>query len=220
MSQHSSAAPNGSTSQRGAVSQHNAAAPSSTADNPRALGRAAPRRAATEAEARALASGVRLRIIRLCLDRPLTNKEIAERLDANPATTLHHVRTLVATGFLSAQKERRGTRGAREVPYRATGKSWTLDVHDKRVDGSGQAMLDAFLDEIGHLDVDAMEHSGVEDDPSGFSRLGLRLPFKDLQELDRRLSELLNEYALKPADMTDGIPFSIFLALYPDVTRP
>ena len=69
-----------------------------------ALGRAAPRRPATEAEARALASAIRLRIMRLCLDRPLTNKEIAERLGANPATTLHHVRTLVATGFLAAQK--------------------------------------------------------------------------------------------------------------------
>jgi hypothetical protein len=31
---------------------------------------------------------------------------------------------------------------------------------------------------------------------------------------------LLNEYAIKPADMTDGIPYSIFLAFYRDVTRP
>src|SRR5882672_7388900 len=88
------------------------------------------RRPATEAEARALASAIRLRIIRLCLDRPMTNKEIAARLDANPATTLHHVRKLVSTGFLEPQEERRGTRGAREVPYLSTGKSWTLDVHD------------------------------------------------------------------------------------------
>src|SRR5262245_44839912 len=57
-----------------------------------AVDRGAPRRSATEAEARALASAVRLRIMRLCLDRPLTNKEIAERLGVNPATTLHHVR--------------------------------------------------------------------------------------------------------------------------------
>src|SRR5215475_395787 len=103
------------------------------------------RRPATEAEARALASGLRLRILRLCLDRPLTNKEIAELLGKQPATTLHHVRTLVATGFLEAQEERRGTRGAREVPYLATGKSWVLDVSETRVDGSGRALLDAFL---------------------------------------------------------------------------
>ncbi len=185
-----------------------------------AAGRAAPRRPATEAEARALASAVRLRIMRLCLDRPLTNKEIAERLGANPATTLHHVRTLVATGFLAAQEERRGTRGAREVPYLATGKSWTLSVHDHRIDGSGRAMLDAFLDEIAHIDVDAAQETDDPTDPSGFSRLGLRLPPKDLVELGDRMAALLNEYAIRPADMTDGIPYSIFLAFYRDVTRP
>jgi len=184
------------------------------------LGRAAPRRRATEAEARALASGVRLRIMRLCLDRALTNKEIAERLGANPATILHHVRTLVATGFLAPQKERRGTRGAREVPYLATGKSWILDVRDERVDGAGRALLDAFLDEIAHIDIDAMEGNRGEEDPTGFSRLGVRLAFGDLQEFGRRMAELLNEYALKPADMTNGIPYSIFVAVYPDVTRP
>src|SRR5262252_8249253 len=135
------------------------------------------RRPATDAEARALASGLRLRILRLCLDHPLTNKEIAERLGAKPATILHHVRTLVATGFLVAQEERRGTRGAREVPYLATGKSWVLDVKDHQVEGSGQAMLDAFLDEIRYVDIDS-SFSVEAENPAGFSRLGLRLAAK------------------------------------------
>ena len=60
------------------------------------------RRAATDAEARALASGLRLRILRLTLDEALTNKEIADALDRNPASVLHHVRTLVDNGFLRA----------------------------------------------------------------------------------------------------------------------
>ncbi len=189
-------------------------------ESPSPLGRAAPRRPATEAEARALASAVRLRIMRLCLDRALTNKEIAERLGANPATTLHHVRTLVATGFLAAQKERRGTRGAREVPYLATGKSWILDVRDQRIEGSGRALLDAFLDEISYLDVDEMERAGGDGDPSGFSRLGLRLRQEDLEDFSRRMSELLNEYALKPSDLDNGVPFSVFVAIYPAARRP
>src|SRR5438309_1430220 len=88
---------------------------------------AGERRRATDAEARALASAVRLRILRLCLDRSLTNKELAAGLDRNPATVLHHVRTLVDTGFLVPEAPRRGARGAREVPYRATGKSWLMD---------------------------------------------------------------------------------------------
>jgi predicted ArsR family transcriptional regulator len=88
------------------------------------------RRAATDEEARAIASPLRLRILRLCLDRPLTNKQIAQVLGRDPASVLYHVRTLVRTGFLVAEGERRGARGAREVPYRATGKSWVLDVGD------------------------------------------------------------------------------------------
>jgi predicted ArsR family transcriptional regulator len=181
--------------------------------------RSSPRRPATPEEARALASAIRLRILRICLDEPMTNKEIAARLGANPATVLHHVRKLVATGFLGAQDERRGTRGAREVPYQATGKSWILDVQDQRVEGSGQAMIDAFLDEISYVDVDAgdMDDRGLPQ--ADLARLGLRLPPEDLDELTRRIGGILQEYANRPADMERGIPYSVFLAVYRDVTR-
>jgi predicted ArsR family transcriptional regulator len=166
------------------------------------------RRPATEAEARALSSAVRLRILRLCLDRALTNKEIAERLATNPATTLHHVRTLVDTGFLVAQPIRRGARGAREVPYLATGKSWTVDVHEAGVRGGGGAVLDAFLAEVRLVDLD----------DAGLARLGLRLSERDFQELRDRIGELLNEYADRPRD-PEGKPYSIFVACYEDVSR-
>jgi DNA-binding transcriptional ArsR family regulator len=77
-----------------------------------------------QARARALSSPLRLRILRLCLHKARTNKEIAGILKVNPATALHHVRTLLATGFLRAEEPRTGNRGAREIPYRATGLSW------------------------------------------------------------------------------------------------
>ena len=166
------------------------------------------RRPATEAEARALASAVRLRILRLCLDRALTNKEIAQKLDAHPATTLHHVRKLVETGFLAPQAERRGTRGAREVPYLATRKSWRLDVRESGVSGGGAALLEAFLAEV-HL---------VDLDNAGMARLGLRLTEAEVEEFRERLGALLNEWAGRPPSM-DGRPYSLFLSLYEDVTR-
>ncbi|HET8657762.1 MAG TPA: helix-turn-helix domain-containing protein [Micromonosporaceae bacterium] len=165
------------------------------------------RRPATPAEGRALASAVRLRILRLCLEQALTNKEIAQRLGANPATTLHHVRTLVATGFLEAQDERRGTRGAREVPYRSTGKSWTLDVDDPTVRGTGQAMLDAFWAEARLVDLDR----------AMLSRLGLRLTATEYGELCDRLQALLDEYAARPRS-AGGHAYSVFVAIHPDVT--
>ena len=110
------------------------------------------RRAATHDEARALANPLRLRILRLCLDRAMTNEELAARLGLNAGTMLHHVRLLVATGFLAPEDERRGARGAVERPYRATGKSWTLDVGEE--EGSGKtnvgtlALIDAFRAEV------------------------------------------------------------------------
>jgi DNA-binding transcriptional ArsR family regulator len=168
------------------------------------------RRPATEAEAKALASTIRLRIIRLCLDRALTNKEIAARLGANPATTLHHVRTLVSTGFLAAQEERRGNRNSREVPYLSTGKSWTLSVGETGVTGGQRAMVDAFLEELGLVSTDNKQVN--------MSRLGLRLTDEEHTELNVRLAMLLAEFADRPPSPS-GQPYSLFVVLHPDVSR-
>jgi len=118
------------------------------------------------------------------------------------------VRKLVATGFLASQEERRGTRGAREVPYLATGKSWTLDVHGSGVSGGGTAMIETFLEEVRLIDMDN----------APYARLGLRLSEPDLRELKDRLDELLNDFRWRAPD-PDGRPYSIFVALYPDVSR-
>jgi DNA-binding transcriptional ArsR family regulator len=161
-------------------------------------------REATDAEARALASGLRLRILRLTLDEALTNKEIAEELGRPPASVLHHVRTLVRTGYLRAEEPRRGARGAREVPYRATGKSWYVNSSM----GAG-SMLDAFLSEI----------QAVPEDQRDLARLGLRLSEEDLEEFTQRLYGLLREMHDRPRDPA-GRPMSLFVALHPDTSAP
>ncbi|HEX4813269.1 MAG TPA: helix-turn-helix domain-containing protein [Nonomuraea sp.] len=166
------------------------------------------RRPATEPEARALASAVRLRILRLCLDRALTNKEIADRLGAHPATTLHHVRKLVETGFLAAQPMRQGRRGSTEIPYRATGKSWEMDVRESGVTDTNTAMLDAFLEEI--------RVTGVEE--GEFTRLGLRLTPGGRDELLRRLKEVLDGFRDR-CPPPDGEAYSLFVALHRDPGR-
>jgi DNA-binding transcriptional ArsR family regulator len=168
------------------------------------------RRPATDAEAKALASALRLRILRLCLDEPLTNKEIAARLGANPATILHHVRTLVTTGFLAAQGERRGTRGAREIPYRATGKSWYVFVVDSdAVAARNRAMIDAFLQEIQLVQAQA---------DIRLTRMALRVNPEDLAEFLDRVGGLLEEYKQRRPDPA-GRPISVFFAVHPDVGR-
>jgi hypothetical protein len=160
------------------------------------------RRPATDAERRALASVLRLRILRLCLYEPLTNRQIADRLERNPATTLHHVRTLVDQGFLIAGEPRKGRRGSREIPYRATGKSWTLDMG---ATPQSNTLLRTFLAEV------AM----VPDDQVDASRLGLQLSAAHEQELRSRLAALLDEFADRPPD-PDGRRWSLFLAVHPE----
>ncbi|GAB3119342.1 winged helix-turn-helix domain-containing protein [Streptomyces calidiresistens] len=85
------------------------------------------RRPATMREAKALAHPLRARILRLCHQHDLTNKQLADRLERDPGTVLYHVRQLVAAGFLEQAPVRTGETGALEKPYRSTGLSWWLD---------------------------------------------------------------------------------------------
>ena len=165
---------------------------------------AVERRPATEDEARTLASPLRLRILRLCLDVSLTNKEIAERLGKDPASVLYHVRRLVRTGFLVAEEERRGTRGAREVPYRSTGKSWTLSIgesEDPRLAAS--SLVEAFVQDAARAGLENLDGT----------RMGLRLTPDEHEELAQRLYELIEEFRLRESD---GAPWSLFIGMHPD----
>lgn len=166
------------------------------------------RRAATPEEARALANPLRLRILRLCLDRALTNEELAARLGRDAGSMLHHVRMLVETGFLAAEEERRGARGSVERPYRATGKSWTLDVSDEERSGAGQdpgvlALIDAFRAEVAEVPRDAMMTT---------ARLGVRLTPEVLESFKGRFKSLVDDLAA--ADDPAGEPFGFFVGMH------
>ena len=161
------------------------------------------RRLATDDEAKALASSLRLRILRVCLREAHTNKEIAAAVSRDPATTLHHVRRLVDTGFLAAQPVRRGVRGAREIPYLATGKSWQLSTP-----ASSRTLLETFLEEVATAPAAELD----------VARLGLRLTAPEWEEFKDRLQDLLDEFAQRPDDPT-APAWSVFLAMHPDPNR-
>jgi hypothetical protein len=117
---------------------------------------------------------------------------------------LHHVRKLVQTGFLVAEGERRGARGAREVPYRATGKSWVLDVVDEGQErAKGIALVEAFLDDARRVGFDNIDST----------RLGLRLTPAEHEELTDRMFTLVEEFRLR---RSDGEPWSLFIGLHRD----
>src|SRR3954469_19820998 len=115
------------------------------------------RRPADEAETKAVASPLRLRILRIPLHEPHTNKEIAEALQLNPASVLHHVRTLVDTGFLIEQPSRRGARGSRERPYLASGKSFYVSTGLNGHEDDDDLLLATFLEEIKGLPAGQLE---------------------------------------------------------------
>ena len=162
------------------------------------------RRPASDEEARALASSLRLRILRICLGEARTNKEIAQLLGRDPASILHHTRTLVRTGFLEAGPERRGARGAREIPYLSTKKSWRLSSP-----AMDRSMLDTFLEELALVPAEQVDAA----------RLGLRPSPADMQEFRTRLRELLDDFANRADDPT-APAWSVFLAVHPDPNRP
>jgi DNA-binding transcriptional ArsR family regulator len=159
-----------------------------------------PERDATPGEMRALANPLRLRILRLTLDRALTNKELADRLGRDPGTVLHHVRVLVRGGFLEAGKIRPGRRGAMERPYRATGKSWRLRMRPGR--DYTASVLDAVRDEIDESGAAALT----------MLRLGVRLSEADLEELRHRVGELGDEFVAR--DDPAGTPVGILATVY------
>ena len=166
------------------------------------------RRPPTEAEAAALASTVRLRIIRMTRVEPLTNRQIADLLDRDPATTLHHVRKLVGTGFLEPLPARRGARGAKEIPYRATDLSWNLDgAGTDRA--AGEAMLRAYLDEAGRVGVPELRQT----------RLVVRLDPADAVAMRDELEAVLDRYAAMPA-VPAGEAVAVYLSVYPGGNRP
>jgi predicted ArsR family transcriptional regulator len=164
------------------------------------------RRVATEAESKALASTLRMRILRVCLHEPHSNKEIAGVLGKDPATTLHHVRRLIDTGFLAAQPVRRGTRGSREIPYLATRKSWRLSIPS----GNG-ILLDTFLEEAAQVPIDELDTA----------RLGLLLSDAERDELMNDLMGVLERYRVRTTPpegrpSEDARAWSLFLAVHAD----
>lgn len=156
----------------------------------------ARRRRATILQAKAASHPLRLRILRLCGQQPMTNKQLADRLHCQPGTTLYHVRLLVEAGLLEPAPVRTGISGALEKPYRSTGQSWWLsgygdtdegEPYDDRNEESSLATIEAFQAELREAGPGSVRTS---------ARFMLHLSQEEVRELDRRIVEVLDEYIL------------------------
>ncbi|MEV2277002.1 winged helix-turn-helix domain-containing protein [Nocardiopsis sp. NPDC049922] len=164
------------------------------------------RRPATVREAKALAHPLRVRILRLCLHRELTNKELADRLDTTPGTVLYHVRQLVDAGLLAAAPVRTGDSGALEKPYRSTGETWWLSLDDGESGGvPAAAPLAAFQEELGEAGPESVR---------GFARFVLHLSDEDVAELDRRIVAVLDAFVATDDERRDQPVYSGMFVLH------
>jgi DNA-binding transcriptional ArsR family regulator len=154
----------------------------------------ARRRRATILQAKAASHPLRLRILRLCGQQPMTNKQLADRLQSQPGTTLYHVRLLVKAGLLEPAAIRTGTSGALEKPYHTTGQSWWLSAYGDSDEGEPYDDRD---DERDRAPIEAFQAELREAGPGSvrtFARFMLHLSKEEVRELDRRLLAVLDEY--------------------------
>jgi DNA-binding transcriptional ArsR family regulator len=152
------------------------------------------RQRATVLQAKAASHPLRLRILRLCGQQALTNKQLADRLDSQPGTTHYHVRLLVEAGLLEPAPIRTGTSGALEKPYRARGQSWWLSAYGDTDDGQPYDDRD---DESSLATIEAFQAELREAGPGSvrtYARFMLHLSEEEVHELDRRLLVVLDEY--------------------------
>lgn len=152
----------------------------------------AKRRPATVKEIKAMSHPLRVRILRLCGDHELTNKQLADRLDVDPGTVYYHVRQLVDAGFLEPAEVRSGSSGALEKPYRSTGRSWWLTVAPDDLSGGTLSETGGGL-----APVEAFQQELAEAGPASvatYARFALHLSPEDVAELDRRILAVIDEY--------------------------
>ena len=139
------------------------------------------RRQATPEEAKALAHPDRLRIIRLTFDEALTNKELADRLDRNPGTTLYHLRMLVATGFVAAEDARARREGRRRGSLPIDRE--VVDARCRRARSRcDRAMVDAFRAELLESPVDTSHGQPARASPLARPAGRARSPIEALVE--------------------------------------
>jgi DNA-binding transcriptional ArsR family regulator len=174
---------------------------------------AGDRHPVTVEQLKAFAHPLRIRILRLCLDQPRTNQELAVRLQVAPGTMLRHVRQLAQAGFLAAQEPRPGPQGTTERPYLATGLSWrmNLDLHGPELAQRAElAVLDAYRAEL------------AETPPGGWAE-GARTPLwltpAERDHLVQRMAALIAGYG-HPGPRPGAQRFSFLWSMHAEPGSP
>ena len=155
---------------------------------------------AGEAQDRAISSPLRLEILgHFAAGRPLSVKQVAERM-GRPATAIHyHVRLLAQSGLLKKSGERRQGR-RREAEYSMVAEAIAIPGHSASSEEGDHALAlktTASAFRMAERDTKAALTEGTarsEGDDRNFlvTRLHCRLSREEMAEINRRLDALLS----------------------------
>lgn len=160
------------------------------------------RRDASVLEAKALAHPLRVQLLTMLGTEEQSTSELARRLDVNPGTVLYHLRVLQEAEFVAATAERVGRRGARTVPYRATGRAKSVSFRNQPDAGAaiGSSIMQGALASYFGAEVQAR---------FGESVATLRLTADRLEEFQLHMRNLVDEFRDE-----EGEPVTMMIAFH------
>jgi DNA-binding transcriptional ArsR family regulator len=156
---------------------------------------------------KALADGLRGRIVGMLRERSASTTELASALGLPKGTVGHHVKVLERAGLIRVVRTRR-VRAVTEKYYGRVARLFVLRGDDDATDGVAPGALAAVM--LRHA-ADELLASQPQTDESAF--LHVRLTRRDAARLSRRLNRLIDDYLA--ADDPSGDLYAVVASTFP-----
>jgi DNA-binding transcriptional ArsR family regulator len=161
-------------------------------------------------EIKAFADPLRLRIIRVLLERPATNQQVAHALGQPPARVFHHLRFLLNVGVIRLVDTRISGKNVEKF-YQAVARNFILRPDADLLPEKRIAALGVGLDELRHS-VLASAAAWERDSPRILCRVARLAPDR-LEAFEAKLHALIREYWDDVEGQQTGAPRTVVTVL-------
>jgi len=176
-------------------------------------------------ELKAVTHPLRVRMLgALRADGPATATELARRFDTDTGTTSYHLRKLAHYKFVEEAEQRDG----RERRWQASHPTTSWDDAALAATAEGRAAMSVMRrHQLASLERSVSEYEAAQTDlppewvaAAGMSDVPATLTPRSLQELERRIVELLDELAAADADDPAARPVLLHFGGFPRIDPP